>query len=570
MRPLVLTMQAFGPYRTTETVDFAELGDNRLFLIHGETGAGKTSILDAIVFALYGDTSGGERQAAADALRVGRARTLPTEVVFDFALGKRSSGSSGAPSRRSARASGAGLVRKQARRRCGRPRTRAAAARARCCARGSGRWTRCPASLLGFSSEQFRQVVVLPQGRFRELLAAAPMKREEILRQLFRTGSARTLERRLTERAREVVGGGVSSRWSDATAWRPPRPATTPSWRRSRGGGDAVVQRVTRSNRRAGRPKAAKALTEAKRPPRRRGGRGCAGPGRALEERPAADRKLAGGGGAGWRRRGRAARRGGGTRRRAAPVADARRRGEHGAGRAGAAQITAAERLCRGASVSRSARRRRQGPRLTEMRAKRRRRGRQADRLRAAALAGAEPAAEEQAGVSRRREAGRVSLRRRPSASPPRPLRGQGCGGRSAAGAPPRRSVARCEARDEAAAASAGAGGPRRGRRGAAQAPRPRSRARQAEHGERRVVVAGRSSGDAGEGLAKGEPCPVCGSTEHPAPARVADGADDAMLDAARERLEAARPGGTSTERADAAAEAGLEEARGDCRLRSR
>ena len=63
MRPLKLEMRAFGPFRSVETIDFGELGTNRLFLIHGETGAGKTSILDAIVFALYGHTSGGSVRA---------------------------------------------------------------------------------------------------------------------------------------------------------------------------------------------------------------------------------------------------------------------------------------------------------------------------------------------------------------------------------------------------------------------------------------------------------------------------------------------------------------------------
>ena len=79
-------MQAFGPYREQETVDFTELGPNRVFLIHGDTGAGKTTILDAMVFALYDDTSGGERRVAQ--MRCESAPdTLPTEVTFDFSLG---------------------------------------------------------------------------------------------------------------------------------------------------------------------------------------------------------------------------------------------------------------------------------------------------------------------------------------------------------------------------------------------------------------------------------------------------------------------------------------------------
>ncbi len=63
-----------------------ELGDQKLFLIHGETGAGKTSILDAIVFALYGDTSGGERKAGQMRCESADPAT-PTVVTFDFALG---------------------------------------------------------------------------------------------------------------------------------------------------------------------------------------------------------------------------------------------------------------------------------------------------------------------------------------------------------------------------------------------------------------------------------------------------------------------------------------------------
>jgi len=84
MRPLRLEMQAFGPYAEREVIEFDALGAHRLFLICGPTGAGKTSLLDAICFALFGESSGEERTpgqlrsqyAAAD---------LRTEVVLDFA-----------------------------------------------------------------------------------------------------------------------------------------------------------------------------------------------------------------------------------------------------------------------------------------------------------------------------------------------------------------------------------------------------------------------------------------------------------------------------------------------------
>ena len=62
MRPIKLTMTAFGAYADTQVIDFGELEDRSFFLIHGPTGAGKTTILDAISFALYGKPSG-ERTA---------------------------------------------------------------------------------------------------------------------------------------------------------------------------------------------------------------------------------------------------------------------------------------------------------------------------------------------------------------------------------------------------------------------------------------------------------------------------------------------------------------------------
>ena len=61
MRPLKLTMSAFGPYASKTVVDFTKLGENGLYLITGPTGAGKTSIFDAIVYALYDTPSGDVR-----------------------------------------------------------------------------------------------------------------------------------------------------------------------------------------------------------------------------------------------------------------------------------------------------------------------------------------------------------------------------------------------------------------------------------------------------------------------------------------------------------------------------
>lgn len=66
MKPLSLTLQAFGPFAGTEIINFQALGENPLFLINGPTGAGKSSILDGICFALYGESTGKEREAVRD------------------------------------------------------------------------------------------------------------------------------------------------------------------------------------------------------------------------------------------------------------------------------------------------------------------------------------------------------------------------------------------------------------------------------------------------------------------------------------------------------------------------
>lgn len=200
MRPLCLTMTAFGPYAAVQKLDFMELQDRTFFLIHGPTGAGKTTILDGMCFALYGDASGTQRDGKS--MRSDHADGIMiTEVVFDFAIGESRYQVKRVPEQERPKKRGEGTTTMLAQAElwsiplAGEPTLITA------------KWldvTRQIESILGFKSNQFRQVVLLPQGEFRKLLTANSSERQEIMQALFKTDLYRSIEEKLKDKASQL------------------------------------------------------------------------------------------------------------------------------------------------------------------------------------------------------------------------------------------------------------------------------------------------------------------------------------------------------------------------------
>ncbi|AIW16499.1 AAA family ATPase [Vibrio tubiashii] len=198
MKPIKLTMQAFGPFAKTEQIDFTQLGSNPLFLINGPTGSGKTSILDAICFALYGETTGNERQG--NQMRCDQAATnLLTEVTLEFSLNGKQYRVTRAPEQEAPKARGEGLT------------TRKHTASLYeitndevLITSKTAQVKNEVANLLGLNETQFRQVMVLPQGKFRDLLLASSKEREAIFGQLFQTDVYKKIEFALKDKASAI------------------------------------------------------------------------------------------------------------------------------------------------------------------------------------------------------------------------------------------------------------------------------------------------------------------------------------------------------------------------------
>ena len=204
MKPLVVEMQAFGPFADRQVIDFRELGSKTFFLIHGPTGSGKTSILDGICFALFGDSSGGEREGRHLRSHHADSDTL-TQVSFDFALGADRYRVRRVPEQMRKSRRGGGETKQLQTADLWRVEMVDGKDIEQPLASGWSKVTEAVVGLLGFQSQQFRQVIMLPQGKFFEFLKSNSQEREKILQALFGTELYKRIEDALKLSAGEVA-----------------------------------------------------------------------------------------------------------------------------------------------------------------------------------------------------------------------------------------------------------------------------------------------------------------------------------------------------------------------------
>ena len=199
VRPLRLTLRAFGPYAEVATVDFDALRADGVFLIHGATGSGKTFLLDALSFALYGEVSG-ERTVAS--LRSDHADpAAEPSVALEFEVQDTCWLVERVPAHQRLGLRAGGPVDKPARAAL----SRRAGDNWETVATGATEVKRLVADLVGLTAHQFRQVIVLPQGHFTEVLQASSDTREDLLKTLFDSVLYESVALTLDHRARDAA-----------------------------------------------------------------------------------------------------------------------------------------------------------------------------------------------------------------------------------------------------------------------------------------------------------------------------------------------------------------------------
>ncbi|MFH8370147.1 AAA family ATPase [Streptomyces sp. NPDC018031] len=208
MRLHRMTVTAFGPFGGAQEIDFDELSAAGLFLLHGPTGAGKTSVLDAVCYALYGSVPGA-RQATGLSPRSDHAGPdVRTEVVLELTVGGRRLEVTRRPQQPRPKKNRTGFTTERA---VSELREQGPDGSWRGLSRSHQEIGEEIGRLLGMSKEQFCQVVLLPQGDFARFLRADAEARGKLLGRLFDTGRFAAVEERLAEQRREAEKGVVSA-----------------------------------------------------------------------------------------------------------------------------------------------------------------------------------------------------------------------------------------------------------------------------------------------------------------------------------------------------------------------
>jgi exonuclease SbcC len=202
MMPQRISMQAFGPYAGHQAVDFGPFQAKHLFLIHGKTGSGKTTLFDAMCYALYGRTSGDLR--VGDEMRSHHAKDdMQTQVEFDFSIGARHFRVRRVPAQSRQKTRGPSMTKVQQKAELY-ERTTDEKNDGRLLATGHRDVEEQVQQIIGCDVSQFRQVIVIPQGDFRKLLTVGSDEREKILETLFSTTKYRTIQEQLKTIANQM------------------------------------------------------------------------------------------------------------------------------------------------------------------------------------------------------------------------------------------------------------------------------------------------------------------------------------------------------------------------------
>ncbi len=196
MRPLKLTISAFGSYADKTEIDFEKLGKSGLYLITGDTGAGKTTIFDAITYALYGEASGDNRDDPKMFRSQAAKPSTPTEVSLEFEYSGKIYTVRRNPEYERPKAKGDGMTKQTAKAELICP-DKSVLSKPK-------EINQKINDILGIDRNQFAQIAMIAQGEFRKLLFAGTDERQKIFQKLFHTENYTELQKRLKDKKKEI------------------------------------------------------------------------------------------------------------------------------------------------------------------------------------------------------------------------------------------------------------------------------------------------------------------------------------------------------------------------------